>query len=297
MIGSAEMTGSGSELSSVQRIRFGMMIGESGLLAWQREVIENLLAVDGVELALLIVDATKRRSPTLRLSRKLNPVRVLMGATYRVARLAGSFPASLVPVDLPLDLSKTQRIDCVVQRKGRYTELFQPSDVSGIEHQRLDFIIRFAFGIIRGEILQVAKWGVWSFHHGDPERYRGSPFAFWEIYNGEPETGAILQRLTEKLDAGSILKSGHVPTNGRSMFANQEAVVRMSVTWPADICRALADGEDISNLTTDVMSPAKIYRLPSFAQLIRFYATIARNNGAAWLRSVTGRLGRGSATG
>jgi len=43
-------------------------------------------------------------------------------------------------------------------------------------------------------------FGVWSWHHGDEDKYRGGPPAFWEIVNADPVTGALLQRLTERLD-------------------------------------------------------------------------------------------------
>ena len=76
----------------------------------------------------------------------------------------------------------------------------------------VDFILRFGYDILKGEILTLAKYGVWSFHHDDETKYRGLPPGFWEIYRNDAITGSILQQLTEKLDGGLILQKGYFPT-------------------------------------------------------------------------------------
>jgi len=83
---------------------------------------------------------------------------------------------------------------------------FNAEDVATINKKDLDFILRFGFNIIRGEILNAARYGVWSFHHDDERKYRGSPPGFWELYYRDPVTGSILQRLTDRLDGGIVLK-------------------------------------------------------------------------------------------
>ena len=40
------------------------------------------------------------------------------------------------------------------------------------------FMLRVGFNIIRGEILNVPKYGVWSFHHDDEVKYRGGPAGY-----------------------------------------------------------------------------------------------------------------------
>ena len=67
-----------------------------------------------------------------------------------------------------------------------------------------DVLVRFGFGIVKGPMLDLPTHGVWGFHHGDEEKFRGGPPGFWEIMHDDPVTGAVLQRLTEKLDAGRI---------------------------------------------------------------------------------------------
>jgi methionyl-tRNA formyltransferase len=48
-------------------------------------------------------------------------------------------------------------------------------------HKELGVLLRFGFNILSGEILTVARYGVWSYHHGDNDYYRGGPPHFWEL--------------------------------------------------------------------------------------------------------------------
>src|SRR6266567_2602478 len=71
--------------------------------------------------------------------------------------------------------------------------------------------------ILAGEILTAARYGVWSYHHGDNDFYRGGPPHFWELCERAPLSGVILQVLTEELDGGVVLC--------KSLFATQPTVM------------------------------------------------------------------------
>jgi hypothetical protein len=53
-------------------------------------------------------------------------------------------------------------------------------------------------------------------HHGDNDFYRGGPALFWELYEGSPLSGVLLQVLTEELDGGLVLC--------KSLFATQQTI-------------------------------------------------------------------------
>jgi hypothetical protein len=44
-----------------------------------------------------------------------------------------------------------------------------------------------------GNILTAAKFGVWSYHFGDIDRYRDGPPGFWEMYERNPLSGVVLK--------------------------------------------------------------------------------------------------------
>ena len=74
-------------------------------------------------------------------------------------------------------------------------------------------MIRAGGGILKGEILNVCPNGIISFHHGDNAVNRGGPPGFWEVYEKNPRTGFIIQRLKEELDGGDVLYKGFVATS------------------------------------------------------------------------------------
>ena len=67
-----------------------------------------------------------------------------------------------------------------------------------------DLVVRFGFGLLRGEILTAPKWGVVSFHPADIRRYRG--LGPPQVYlDGQETIGVTLQRLNEEIDGGEII--------------------------------------------------------------------------------------------
>ena len=78
-------------------------------------------------------------------------------------------------------------------------------------------IIRGGKGILTGKILNLCRLGILSIHHGNNEINRGGPPGFWEVFNKEPSSGFIVQRLTEELDGGDVYVKG-VNTNKISLY-------------------------------------------------------------------------------
>lgn len=252
-------------------LRVGIMCGGTTLRAWHKTAIEELLRVPGTQLALIIVDATPGLDTAARWRRRIQ----LHDFGYRAFRKAFVRPTEDRPVDASPLFEGVPHLACEVDQVGRFSQFFKPKDVEEIRRYQLDIILRFAFGIIRGEILQAATYGVWSFHHDDERLYRGGPPALWEIYHGDDVTGAILQRLTERLDGGVVLKRGHIRTSKHSYGANLDAIFRETSHWPAEVARRIVAGAGGEVKAEPSRTSAPVYRAPSNLQTIRLAATVA----------------------
>ena len=132
-------------------------------------------------------------------------------------------------------------------------------------------ILRFGFNIIRGNILKVPTFGVWSFHHGDYQKYRGGPPGFWEIYNEDPWSGAILQKLTDKLDDGIVLYKNRFKTDFSSYTKNKNKLFWGTTKWPSIVCRNILTKQDDSIFIKSQTSTAPIYKAPSNLQTIKYF--------------------------
>ncbi|MBK8698720.1 MAG: hypothetical protein IPN29_03970 [Saprospiraceae bacterium] len=101
-----------------------------------------------------------------------------------------------------LSTVSTLSVEC---KKYAYSDYLHKKDVENIRCHDLDIILRFGFRILRGEVLNTAKAGIWSLHHGDNLVNRGGPAGFWEVFSHWREVGSVLQILSENLDGGLVL--------------------------------------------------------------------------------------------
>ena len=112
----------------------------------------------------------------------------------------------------------------VTPRQQKFSDYFRQDDIETIREYKPDVLIRLGFRILRGEILHAAKYGIWSYHHGDNTVNRGGPACFWEVFEGQPVTGSILQILTEDLDDGLVLYRSYSHTDQLSVKRGKNSV-------------------------------------------------------------------------
>jgi hypothetical protein len=266
-------------MSRPRTIRFGVMCDSTTLDAWQARCIKELLAIPGVELALIIGNhgrTTDTYQTPLRgaLSQILDRVRHgwFLWTLYYLLWVKRRTPA-LQPVDMSGIFAGVPVLNCQVELRGRFSEHFQAKDIARIREHQLDFILRFGFNIIRGEVLASARHGVWSYHHDDPSAYRGRPAGFWEVFHGDACSGCVLQRLTDTLDGGHMLRRGIYAT--RPEYAqNLDNVLTASSGFAAHVCRELMDTG--TEPVAACPPPARtIVYLPSEPQMVQYLARAA----------------------
>jgi hypothetical protein len=257
-------------------IRFGVMCDGPTLRRWHRDTLDRLLAVPDVSLELVIVNGERSERDA---SSKARFLRLAQGEKRLWRAYNNLYVArrsrALTPRDASDLFEGVHTITCTTHRKGKWSEYFDDDDIDTIRGADLDFILRFSFGIIRGPILDAARYGVWSFHHGDIDRYRGGPPCFWEIANGDPVAGAVLQRLTERLDGGVVLRRGWFRTSPRSYVRTTDDVHLGGVDWPAQVCRDLLRGHTEEVTAAATSSEAPVLHPPDDATTARFLTRLS----------------------
>lgn len=236
--------------------------------AWEADCLKEVMSLPGVEIVLLIAEE-EDKSPKPSFTQKIKnyPYRNLSWRIYKRFRLKTHFFES---VSLKQELKDVPLITCKPELKGKFSQHFSSNDIETIRSHRPDIILRFAFNILRGEILTVAKYGVWSYHHADEQVIRGGPVAFWEIYRNIPVTGTILQRLTEKLDAGIILRKGFFPTVFHSHKENLEQLLDGTTSWMKQAILDVQLGNSPALAGKPVVTNAPVFHFPRNYQMIRF---------------------------
>jgi len=252
-------------------MNFGILCNGNTFQKWQIDAI-RLLVEGGHSCKLLIVNTNP--VPTQRFREKL--------IQYPYSKFLCRFwfrymikPEAKREVDFTDFYNNIPEISCLTTAKG-ISEYFDKDDVGKIQSANLDFILRFGFGIIKGEILDAAKYGIWSYHHDDDRKYRGVPTGFWEIMFGDPVNAAILQRLTRKIDSGIILHKAYFATINHSWEANLNNLLQSSTEWPLQACREIENG-NTEFLSVTNSPESAIYKMPENLRMIHFLLKVFVN--------------------
>lgn len=252
-------------------MKFGVLCNSNTFQQWQFESV-RLLIESGHSCDLLIVNANSKVPQSFHHKLSNYPFKnLLCRAWFRYIIK----PDAKQDVDITHFYKNITEIKCVTSRKG-FSEFFESADIEKIKSYNLDFILRFGFGIIKGEILDAAKYGVWSYHHDDDRKYRGVPTGFWEIMFNDPVNAAILQRLTSKIDSGIILHKAYFSTIDHSWEANLNNLLTNSSEWPLQVCRKIENG-DTEFLTLTNAPESAIYKLPENVKMLRFLIKLVKN--------------------
>lgn len=264
-------------VKQVSPLRFAIMCNSYEFQQWQADCIKELLICKNIELVLLIINETSGiSSKTFFQKIKTYPFRNLF---YRIYKRYFLKPRSAQQISLKHELKNISSVLCKPVLRNKYSEYFSSEDIETIKKDDLDFIIRFGFNIVRGEILNVAKYGIWSYHHGDEQKYRGGPPGFWEIYENNNVSAVILQKLTNELDSGVILRKGFFRTIKHSyrdhvnMLFEQVNFTR----WIEQVCSDIQNGEENYINNEPVQTKAPVYRAPNNFQMIIFIIRILLN--------------------
>ncbi len=189
--------------------------------------------------------------------------------------------------DLTRAIDQVVEITPIVSKSG-YVYRFSEEEVEKVKALNLDLLIRCGSGILRGGILSASRLGIVSFHHGDNRFYRGGPAGFWECYHEAPQTGFIIQKLTEELDAGEVLARGCFGT--RYYYSlNQAHVYKKSLVHLKALLKKVAL---TSRLPPAEDTPAPysgvLYRAPNFPQCIAYGCKLFKR---VLVKAISGALG------
>lgn len=247
-------------------LRFGILVDDMSLQRWQAETIK-ILTDNGMRLSLIIKNGEASLKKGLFKKIKDYPFKRMFFQVWNHRFFKPECKAIVSLADY-CKLEKTEVINCKPQHQGVST-IISNSDIEIIKNQQLDFILRFGFNILSGEILNAAKYGIWSFHHDDEMVYRGAPPGFWEFMNDDPVNGIILQKLTESLDKGVILRKVYYPTILHSYKAHLNQLYFESESLPLEVCNEITRTGGVFEYESK--STAPVYRAPKNGKMLKYW--------------------------
>ncbi|PID58120.1 hypothetical protein CSB45_05385 [candidate division KSB3 bacterium] len=201
------------------RLRIGLLIDTYDIPQWAFRMVEEIHQSHYARIVLLIKnDALRSTQQTFFQKLKEHSQRILyIGLMKLEQQIFRITPDAFATQNISGLFSDLPCIHVRPQQKN-FSDYLCREDIDTIKGYNLDVLVRLGFRILRGEILHAAKYGVWSYHHGDSTVNRGGPAGFWEVFEGWKVTGSILQILTEDLDNGMVLCRSQSQTDRLSVI-------------------------------------------------------------------------------
>ena len=189
-----------------KKLRIGILIDCFSVPAWFYSMIEKINEGNYAEIVLIVTKKTKQTKKNSFTANLKKNYRHILYIIYRKFedKLFPVVPCAFTNKDLKLLVSGIPVLEIIPHEK-KFSDYINLADVELMRQYDIDVFIRGGFRILKGDVLKSAKFGVWSFHHGDNNVNRGGPAGVWESIEGWREMGSVLQILTEDLDAGDIL--------------------------------------------------------------------------------------------
>lgn len=270
-------------MSASRKIRVAVMCDSFLLEKWMADALRQIVNENYGEIVLTILNDSPVSEPKNIGSRLVS---------YKWSRLLWNRfhkrygkVQSVLSEDISDILSKIALIKVHPVVKGKHSQHFPPSAIEEIQKHQPDVILRFGFNILRGEILKAAPLGVWSYHHCDPKVIRGGPGGFWEYLLKQDKQGAILQRLTEKLDDGIIIRQGWFRLIKHSYSENLNQLLSGTSSWMADALREIAVNGKLRDVPKFKSSDV-IRTYPGNFTMLRFLLVLTGNKCAFHYRQL-----------
>lgn len=251
-------------------LRVGLLVDSLTQPRWVEKIIRDIQSSTFATVSLVIKNEY-HEPPSSRFRSYWKNRQYLLYAFYNRldSRRIKLNPDAFERVDIS-DLVSTCPVLPVNPIRKKYSDWFTDEDIRAIEEHRLDVALSFGFRILKGKALRIAKHGVWSYHHGDNLINRGGPAGFWEVMEGSPVTGSVLQILNEDLDNGTVIRRSWSSTSDRfSVKANKNVLYWRSTSYVIKALKELHEAGAIVRDDARLYRPyhKQLYKAPTNAQL------------------------------
>lgn len=204
-----------------KKLRIGVLLDDFNIPFWSYMMLEEIIKSSGAEIVLII----KNKSGELKKPKGF--FKIFLGNRKEIAYLTYRKLDRIIFRCFPdaFDLKRITNILSVdtlevMPDKTKFCDRISDADLIEIRKFKIDIFIKLGFGILRGDILKSARYGVWSYNHGNSKVNRGSSMEFWEVIRNQDETVVELQILRDDLNGGNLIFKSYSHTSGLSINRN-----------------------------------------------------------------------------
>ncbi len=214
-------------MSTNPPLRIALLVNSTTLPAWQYRMLQKVQKSGDGDIVLAVVRGKADQNATAPEKSSL-----ALSLFYRYTRWdQKKFSESPDPFEQfkLTDLNGEIPEITATPETTRWSDTLRQEDVDTMKKHNIDVIIRLGWRILKGDVLNVPRYGVWSYHHGDNQVNRGGPPGVWEHYYRQVCSGVTLQVLSEKLDDGLVLDRSYTSTDRSSVTKTRNKLYWRSV--------------------------------------------------------------------
>ena len=268
----------------MRKLRVGFLLDSLSPNFYSRDLIDFVYKNESFETPVLITGYKGNVSQSEKIKKSLikffkNPITtfdsILKSLLYRFIYLIEIRSVKkLYPNYASNKILDNQRDFQIINVKGSWSKSelfleFNEEELKKISESKLDCIIRCGSGILRGGILDITRFGVISFHHGDNRVNRGGPSGFWEVFLQEPSSGFIIQKLNQELDGGQVLFRGNLMTSNLWLKNNANLLEKSNI-FLKKLILDLAKSKNLPNFEGVTLHGNKLYKIRSSFEYLRY---------------------------
>ena len=189
-----------------QKLKIGLLLDSFHVPAWVNHVIRRIIDENAGEFVLVVLNDTLAASK----KNNLNTV-VYSMFNWIDEKLCTKKPDPFELKNVAELLCNVPAMKVIPVRESQYW-LLGERDIDRIGQYHLDILVKFGFDDLQIENLNVSKYGVWFYYHGDDRIMRGGPPGFWEVVENWSETGSALLAAGGKFPSTNVLFRSHFVT-------------------------------------------------------------------------------------
>jgi len=201
----------------MKKLRIGLLTDSFDIPAWKYGMLERIMQSDYGKIVLVVlIDSCSEKSNGF--SKINNNWRKLAYIAYCKLedRFFNPVPDALKVTDLKKILSEIP-ILTVKPEPSKSSDWIKFEDIEKIKNYELDVLIQLGSMTLRGQILTTARFGIWSYQHGEKPVNEGGPFDFWEDFKNQSPACTSLQILNQDLDSIKVLYKSYSSMNDFSI--------------------------------------------------------------------------------
>lgn len=177
---------------------------------WELKIIDRIRQIDTLELTVLIKDGRRTEN-----AKKNNFLGSPKSKTTLADKLLNNqisleeknrFKFRFSKRDAVLNYLGTIPSIYLMPERKEQIDCFDEEDFKRVKIYQLDLILKLEFGLIQGDIINAAKYGIWYLQHGDSATNKIGPLGLGEVVLNAPVIAATLARLTDQPTKGVILE-------------------------------------------------------------------------------------------